>query len=652
MADDMNYAEASRVLEAVRVLEELEKAGTINRTELAALNRYRQKTKTAEQSKLETVATYRGVAQGASLGARDEAAGALSALRGEGYAAGRDASRAKDDAARLLAPEQFAKGELVGGVGAAAIPIGLGAGLMAKAPMAARIAVGAATGGLLAAVPDFMRGEGGFLNRVQNINPWMTGLGTAIGAAGPIAGEMGAGAIQAVRRAGSKLPGYGSKSTNVMSRALDRSASAGEDIEAYLRSIGDEGMMADIPGPPRSTAQGLATMGGGGATVLNRELTQRADGAGERIAAEIDRVAGGPNRAFEEARARAAERSSIYGPLYDAAKASPDPIDVRDITSALTLLRANATGKTRAKIDELISEMTSKDGTISAEKLHNLRSDISDTLAEAARAGAGGFVGNLKPILDGIDAKLDDIPGYAAARGGWADTKALDRAAESGRKDVLTGGPTTVETPAQFEARFARLTEAEQEAMRAGVREYIAALMGTSTNDAAAAWRQLSEKGFNEAKLRTLFGQEVADSIVARLRGEKTYAETRGAVLSGSQTEFRKQAAEDLGDIREPDTMQRPGPVSRVKQAVWNDPVNNVIDALVYGSGRSKANEEVGRLLTLQGRERDAAARALLAEAQRLKAGTTAQTMVRALADFMLRTAGAGYVQQQATEGR
>jgi hypothetical protein len=222
----------------------------------------------------------------------------------------------------------------------------------------------------------------------------------------------------------------------------------------------------------------------------------------------------------------------------------------------------------------------------------------------------------------------------------------MDRASESGRT-TLTGGPTTVETPAQFADRFGRMTAAEQDAMRAGAREYIASLMGTARNDAAAAWGQLADKGFNDAKLRTLFGDQEAGLMLSLLRGEKTFSETRSKVLEGSQTSMREAARRDLGDVADPETLARPAPFTRVKQAVFDNPVNAVIDAVLYGNRRSNANEQIGRLLTLQGAERDAAVQALLREAARLNQNTRAQSVVRGLAEMLARGGANAFVQEQ-----
>lgn len=655
MADDkITPADAAQLLQAVKVLEALERDGKLNRTEQVALERWRAKNggpsavDRAQEEDIKTRSQYRGLASGATLNAKDEMYGAYKAATGGSYAEGRDGVRQRDEAARMLAPNEYAKGEIAGLGMTAALPIS-GASALASARNlsgAARVGIGAAEGGLLASLPTFMGGEGGFQKRAAGVDPFWTGMGMVLGGAAPAAGEIGAALTRTGERMSQSIPGFSSKASNVVSRSFAKAQSGGTDIEEYLRSIGPQGMIADIPGAPQSTAQGLAAMGGSGANVLGRELTGRAAGAEARIDGAVDRSIGGPNLAFEQQKARAAQRSSVLGPLYDAAKQSPDPIDVRAITSGLVMMRQSAIGPVRAKIDDLLADLSSETGMISAEKLHNIRVELGATIRQASMTGRGDVVANMSPVLEGVDRRLDTIENYATARGGWADSKALDDAADDGRS-VLTGGPTTVETPQRFAERFAKMPDATKEALRSGVREYIASLMGTSRNAPAAAWSKLADQGFNDKKLRIILGDQEADFVLSTLRGEKAFSETRGAVLSGSQTEFRKQAAEDLGDIREPGSINRPGPVGRAKKALFDDPINTAIDSVIYGTRRSSTNAEVGMLLSLQGADRDRAVRALLELSRREGVDTKKQLLARTLADTIAGTAGAVYTNSQ-----
>ena len=63
--NDMTYAESSQILEAVKVLENLEASGEITPTEQSALDGFRDKRKPAQDARVETISTYRGAQAGA-----------------------------------------------------------------------------------------------------------------------------------------------------------------------------------------------------------------------------------------------------------------------------------------------------------------------------------------------------------------------------------------------------------------------------------------------------------------------------------------------------------------------------------------------------------------------------------------------------------
>jgi len=250
----------------------------------------------------------------------------------------------------------------------------------------------------------------------------------------------------------------------------------------------------------------------------------------------------------------------------------------------------------------------------------------------------------LKPVLDQVDDELDKVPNYAATRTGYANVREMERQIDAGRA-VLSPGRSTV-SPDELRQSFNALSEPQKEAFKTGAREYIAALMGTSRNAPAAAWGELTT-GFNDRKLRLLFGDEEAEKIMQTLRAERTFSETRGRVTSGSMTTQKQIADAELGPVRAPDTGRMPSPVARIRNTL-SDATNAAIDAVLYGSRRSTANQELGRILSLQGDERDRAVQALLLEAQRQQDNTRAQAVVRMLAQMGLGGTMAGAMNEEA----
>ena len=433
--ENMTFAESGRILEAVRVLEALEKSGEINDSQLAALNKFRDKQKTAEQARTETIAKYRGVQSGATMNLSDEITGAYNAatelfksrdIEGakEAYAKFRDLSRKRDEAAQVLAPEQFAQGEGVGSVVGAMTPAAGAARLMRGMSMLPRMAIGGVTGALSTALPQFAGGEGGFVNRVSEVSPISAGVGAGIGGSAPAVGAVTGGIVRGAQNLRRGVEGFGAGATQRVARSLNRAEASGADVEAYLDQIGPEGMIADIKGSPQQLAQGLASMQGEGSDILQRSVRERGEGAGARIEDVMTRRVDEPEAAFQKRVALAQERSSVLGPMYDAATQSGQKFQVDAIRSGISFIGKDAATNVKKRLNAAIKDLGSE-GEISAERLHNARAALSDAMFKAKIKGEGGVVANLKPILAEVDSKLDSIPDYAAARTGYASNMLL-----------------------------------------------------------------------------------------------------------------------------------------------------------------------------------------------------------------------------------
>lgn len=641
VADGPTYAEAGNVLEAVRVLEDLERSGEITARQQQALDGYRAKRPAAEQERIKTAATYRGVQSGLSMGFDDEIRGAAEAVRefvrsgdtkaaSDAYRKYTDLVRQKNEAARMLAPEEFASGQTAGtGIGMV-LPAGaVSRGVQGMGALG-RVLTGAGTGALAASLPQIGEAEGGILSRLAAVSPATAATGAAIGALAPVAGALGGAAtraVQDVRSLGRLLPGYSGAASRRMAASLGRAERSGEDIEAYLAGLGPEGMIADIPGAPLSRAQGLAAIGGEGADIMGRALRERSATAGQRIDQAISTYMAQPGADFATKVEQARRKASEFGPLYDAAKAYPDPIDVDALRSGIALAARDQSSAVRGALNSVLSDL-GPTGPVSGLRLHNARAALSDAKEEAFRAGAGEKGKILKNVLDEMDRRLDEIPGYSTARGGWADASAIERAIDEGM-GVFSGGPMSAVNPRELAARLAKMAPAQREAFKQGARGYIEALMGTSRNDAAAAWGAF-DKEFNAEKLRLILGPADADAIMQRLQAEKVFSRTRSKVLEGSETQARKEAAEALSSARVPESSARQTLPARVSEAA-SAPINRLIDEVLYGRRAGQLNRSLGELLSMQGPQRDAAVNSLLRAARDMPDRTRAQQIVEAL---------------------
>jgi len=637
MAETMTPAGASQILQAIKVLEVLEANGTISSGEQAALDRARAKQKPAEQAALETRATYGGFTAGAMMNLNDEARGAYNFanelyksrdLEGakKAYAKYRDLQRQIDEALQTVAPEQYASGQTAGAVTSMVAPGGVAFKAGSKLPVLGQIATSSGVGAAATALPQFAGGEDGFTARLSEVDPLTTAVGGTLGAVAPVAGRM----VGAVTRGAQNLArkgvdGYGGAASRRVASTLSGPQATGQDIQSYLDSLGPEAMLADVPGRPRTMAQGLATIPGEGQEVLTREIGARGAGAGQRIEDVMTQRVGRADAAFNERVSQAEAKSGVFGPMYEAALQSGKSFDVSDIRAAIDGQMSEAASNVRSGLKTVLRDLDGS-GEISATKLHNARAALSDAAQSARIAGQGNKARELGDALSLIDSRLDTLDGYAAARTGYANSSAISRAVDSGRK-VFTSGAITGMSPEDVGQILKAMSPAERDGFKKGAREYIAALMGTSRNSAASAWQKLTTE-FNDKKMSLIIGEADAKVVAQRLMAESEFAKTSSDVLAGSQTGFRSEAAAGLRDLRDPDSLAAPSVGQRVKAGLAA-PVNRIMDEVMYGTGNIR--REIGEILTLQGSERDAVVAQLLGEASKLQDKTKLQNLTNML---------------------
>lgn len=611
--DPTRHADAARLQETVNRLRELESRGQATPEAIQVLRQLEAKQGAITQSLDNTTASYRGAIRGVTGGLRDEAAGVLSAMQGQGYTQGREQSIARDIAAQNAAPENFDRARTIGG-GFAALGSLAVTGPALPLGMAGKTAAGFVGGGGIGALQGQssyeMAGRPAGERMDYYAGPAVVGAVTG-GAAYP-AGRLAGAAVRGIRNM-RNVPniGYGARPLNTLTDAYRQTENIGVDVQAYLDDLTPEAMLADVEGPLQGTAQGLAAMRGEGGSLLANAINKRAKTAGQRITADMDANIGTPNAAFAERQRLAQERSGVWGPQYEAALAAPGAIDVRPMLRQLQDMARVAGTDTAPILRRYISDLEAKapNGLIEPAQLHWIRSDLSDARTpDGAPTKRNALV---QGALQQVDRVLDaNVPGYAEARTGYGNTFAMEEAIQEGQ-EALRGGRATASSPEEFAARFNQLSDAQKDAFRTGLRRDIAGLMGTSKNDAAAAWGAFSET-WNPEKLRIALGDDAAEPIIKRLRSEKVFSETRGKVTAGTRTAETQERRDALGDYRDPTTGQRPGPVARAKQNLIDNPINAIADAMMYGDRHSQRNIQLGQMLSATGDERRRIARALL----------------------------------------
>lgn len=639
----MTWAEAGQVLEAIKVYEGLESRGEISLAQKATLDRLRDQgvPEILEGIRSETGARYGGFTAGVSMNLDDEIRGAYNAATDmlkksdrigfkAAYEKYRDLQRQQQAQRKSAYPEEFASGEAKGQIASAALPAGGYLKAADKLGAGGQILAGLTTGALTAAAPQFAGGEGGFGERVENIDPLSVAAGASIGGVAPIGGRIAGSLVRGVQnlRQGG-VAGTSGGATRRVAKQLPTSEAEQNEIRAYLASLGEEGMLADVSGRPRALAQGLAVIPGEGAEVMTGALGARASSKGQRIQDVMNRQIGEPEAAFKARVDLASERTNVLGPEYEAALAYGVEFDAEPLRSAIKAQSSEAASNVRSALNTALSDL-GDEGPISALKLHNARSALSDAIMSAQIAGQRNKATQLGSVLSMMDENLDRVDGYRAARASYANNKAMERAIEAGRK-AFPGGVTTAMSPQEVKIMLDGMSIAERDAFKKGAREYVAALMGTSKNEAAAAWGAFA-KDWNAEKLAMIIGKNDADIVTQRLFAEQEFSKTKGLVEEGTQTAFRKEAADDLGDLRESTTMTRPTPGKRLKTAIYDEPLNRIIDEIKFGKGDAK--RDIATLMTLQGADRDAAVNLMLQKAVELKTPTQKQRLANILAQI------------------
>jgi len=613
-------ADASQILYAIQVLEAIDPAERGQRETAALENLYSQR----DAANLEMgrwPAVGRGAMQGASFGFADEIGGLVGGQETQ------DAMRLDDFIAQQQYPKDYGAGKFAGMAATSVLPagwVGRGASL---AGMAGRgLLAGAVEGG----AQGFGEAQGGFMPRMEAAAPGAA-IGAVIGAGAPL---LAAGAGAAVRggrnlvgsianRSSNPLRGMSGIATRNAMKDIAASSRTVPDIQDYLNNLGPEAMLADVPGALQGRAMGIAGQKGPGGDAIVGAIRSRGDGAATRTNATIDDVLGGRGEYSAQRAAQTDLRQNVGSPLYEAAKAFPDPINTDGIASSISA-RIDTAGPDTGAVLRRYKE--SLGGDMSAEQLHNVRSDLSDAANAAARAGNGKQANVLKDTLREIDNVLDNVPHYSEARRVWADTHEIDNALNDGLT-AFRGGRATNKSPEEIRAMLNGMKEGERTAFLQGVRQDIRNLTETSRAGDAAARRVLLTDTSRE-KLNVILGEEEAGRLIGRLNSEQAFVDTRGRVVGNSITAQRSDAIRDSSDMRASYTGQQ-GPVKRAADQAGNA----LMDALT-GGRRAAANADIGKILSAQGPQRDAILAQLLqnvAQQGGTRASRATETMLRPL---------------------
>lgn len=433
-----------------------------------------------------------------------------------------EAVRAYQDDLRTRFPGQYMGGQVMGGLATTLIPGGTAA---AGAGVGARLGAAAIAGGLPMAA--YGAGSGTTpMERIQNAGV-MGAVGTGIGMVAPTLGRLAGGLVGgAVRWA---KGGAGTPAQRIVTEAITSDAA----VPAAVNQLGPEGILADIGPNTQQLAAVVAATPGPGQQLVRNTLKTRAAGAGARVEGDINAAMPSANiprtmEALDSARKLAA------APLYRAAYATP--INGASQVFQDILATPGGTQAWRSAVRLAANEGTQLDRNfLTVQAVDYIKRALDDQISVARRAGQSQLVRALEGQRVALLAEVDtQVPVFAQARAAYAGPSAMMQAMEEGQ----TVFSSTI-SPDQLRIVMSRMSQSERDAYTLGARQQVSQIMGSARNDAAAAIRELAEKGWNKEKLTILLGRKEAAQVIQAMERERTFAGTAYTATGSAETARR-----------------------------------------------------------------------------------------------------------------
>lgn len=357
-------------------------------------------------------------------------------------------------------------------------------------------------------------------------------LGGGIGMAAPLVGAAGSEIWKAMTRKGS------SSEANILARALRDDEIPVDDLTRQLADKGDGAMVMDLGPNLQSQAGALASLPGNAQKTVRGAVAARGADASQRVADDVAQTIGtGPEITALRDQIVTAQ-SDAAGPLYDAVR--DVPIQTPSVIKSI-LQRPQGQQAMREAL-----EMAANDGyhfpasgdVMTVGLADYLKRALDDIASSTSRAGKNNEARTAGNMARAITAAVDPLaPGYKAARDAFAGPAQVLDAIDNGAAVF-----TKEMSPPQLKTMLSNMSASESDGFLAGAQSSIEAMMGNAVNDPLAL-RNMFKKGWNDAKLRILVGDDVADDLLKRMDREASYGTTTNVVSRNSET-ARRQAAQ------------------------------------------------------------------------------------------------------------
>lgn len=443
--------------------------------------------------------------------------------------------RAKGKAFEKAYPATAIASELVGSL---AMPLPGSNAATLPGRIAESAAIGAGTGGISGA----LNAEGGMADMAE---------GAIKGAA--VGGGLGTVVPIAARGVGGVIAPF----VNRMVRkpedvATARLAGLLADAEitpaqAAARAKASGGSLLDADPILRGEAERIVTGGKKAGAEIERAMTERAAGRGDRLASVVNKSLKPDDYLEAEARIMGRLRTEAaphYQKAYDEGRSINDP--------AINAILETPAGA--AALDKAVEKMKNKMiplgpvnaagqmSGLSLQTLDQVKRALDDKIGEAVRAGRKSEASDLLELKGALVGKMDDVsPSYRIARETFGDEASVKEALEAGR-DVFKENAMTQAV------NVAKMGPLERDAFRTGAALAISERMGSKPDTGDIAGAIVGNKNLR-AKLRPMFDKESEyRNFVTQFQREKGLLETERRVMQGSPTARRQALREDAKD--------------------------------------------------------------------------------------------------------
>lgn len=335
---------------------------------------------------------------------------------------------------------------------------------------------------------------------------------------------------------GGVMPSIPKASRNV-ARALKDDGMRSADLLQQLGNLGDGAMVMDLGPNLQRQAGALASLPGQAQKTVREAVGERAVGAGARVEGDVAATIGTSPDIAKLADDISTSQKAAADPLYTAVR------DVQiQVPPAMAFIAKSPMGQqafNQAKRLAANEGYTAEGMTVGL--VDYAKRALDDIATSAAREGKNNIARQARNMTNALTSSVDaQVPGYKAARDAYAGPARVLDALEEGQKSF-----SREMSPAQLKSTLDGLSPSERDAFLAGAQGSIEAMLGNAINEPLAL-RNTFRKGWNEHKLRTLLGDEIADDLLKRIDREATFSKTRDVVTGNSETAARTAAQRDV----------------------------------------------------------------------------------------------------------